>query len=1438
MSSSPSLIPLSLADGPTQRRWAATATVLLHSYKIYHLLIQPFAAGQSISPIASLASTGSHHSSSASSSSLLAPFLTTSLLLDVGLLYALARLRIPRLDLKPTVWVAIFALLASFDFLLAGGWRWLPTILYALPVVGPISSTVTGLANTVNPWAGQLSFEGNRVEVKRLVAPKERIIGQYTVHILPYSTATLSHEHTRTVCHCVGPHARTASLPLLFNNTEPALLQYSITSFNDPSLVDYFNMSIPGSALHSLAQSTDDVSAGRKQQLDYELDDDQAGLARIEQARPSSLQQGQVVRRGGAGSTDNAIVAGSDARAKRATAATQGKQFLFNLPVGQVGRVKLERVLDKKQHDARIDRSEVIVVQCPSATFLAAPSKADASAKGKTSSGALTKQYKDGLLPTLHHCPADQGDLHVRVKGVAPLELVYTQSSAAFTRPGAATPKTKSAAPAAHVKQLRIARISSPQHPTSPLDGLSGSVSGMSEALKRSIAAADLAWAEAQSVDIPLTLDTREPGTYTYTLQSVVDACGRSMHPATSESHRSASETIASRAVVVHPRARVALKLCSIDNPIKVLRNKLDDKKLRIEVSGDGAFDGPVHALLRYQSISGAAPSVKNLTLPAGTSEHALQGLGDYSIDSVGGAFCDGEVLAPSVCRAVDVPPPQADVTFHAIQDQCAGTIGAKALVSLSGTPPFRLEMQESVAGKPPQRSVKRIEAMRTEMELRPNLNGNVTYRFLKLDDANYAGVEIRDATFTQSIHPLADARFRPLSAQQQVSRTNANQHARNVKNAATQAETVVLHNCDGDTATVEVEFRGSGPFTLGYSLRTGEGSTTSKATLHTIQNIKSGAHRFDVEMPKVAAKSGGLVTMSLISVKDGRGCERALVGSDRFFDVQREEPTVAFELLGTRERANEVNLLQGEKARLPLRLVGNAPWTVNMALVDDVSSAKTLQLASSDAFVEVDQPGTWELRSVRDAHCAGSVIVERSKFHVHPIPRPTIAFDVDSGNLAPSGNDSLIRNAVCIGQPDAVDIVLTGHSPLSITYAHQITGHAGKRERQEKTLSSAQGAATLPLASDRSGWHTYDLTAVGDAYYPAAVVSPGQRSRGLLRLEQMVHQAPSAVFVEAKSSTSFCVGQALQAVSNGESSVLPLIKLSGAPPFEVDFSVGHAAGGLGGLSRSRRNFHASDVRSTTHALSVAPDAFSFDKTGAWSVQLDRVVDANGCETLYGGSSGAKAVGWETTVVETPGIVSEESRSDFCVGENIPFTLQGASPWQIEYAFAGKTIRTTSNEARFSRFAEHPGTLQIRSVAHERSKCGRDVRGMGGMSKVVHALPKIRISQGRHYIQDLPEGNQAEINFHLEGEPPFSFTYSRTEPIDRNPRPQVLETHTVTNVQQSTYTLRTSQEGTWSVSWLQDKHCTVSLSTDSSRGKGKGAAQPRVEGTERKRIGL
>ena len=85
------------------------------------------------------------------------------------------------------------------------------------------------------------------------------------------------------------------------------------------------------------------------------------------------------------------------------------------------------------------------------------------------------------------------------------------------------------------------------------------------------------------------------------------------------------------------------------------------------------------------------------------------------------------------------------------------------------------------------------------------------------------------------------------------------------------------------------------------------------------------------------------------------------------------------------------------------------------------------------------------------------------------------------------------------------------------------------------------------------------------------------------------------------------------------------------------------------------------------------------------------------------------------------------------------------------------------------------------------------------------------MSAGANLVESLREGGHAEIVFTLEGEPPFSFTYQRTEPADTHARPKVLETHTVNQWQANEYRVPTSQEGTWSVVWMQDRWCQVSL---------------------------
>lgn len=58
-------------------------------------------------------------------------------------------------------------------------------------------------------------------------------------------------------------------------------------------------------------------------------------------------------------------------------------------------------------------------------------------------------------------------------------------------------------------------------------------------------------------------------------------------------------------------------------------------------------------------------------------------------------------------------------------------------------------------------------------------------------------------------------------------------------------------------------------------------------------------------------------------------------------------------------------------------------------------------------------------------------------------------------------------------------------------------------------------------------------------------------------------------------------------------------------------------------------------------------------------------------------------------------------------------------------------------------------------------------------------------------------GDQAEIIFTLSGEPPFTFTYQRSELQTKkgNKPPKILETHTVTGVTTKEYSIYSSLEG-------------------------------------------
>ncbi|KAK0543720.1 hypothetical protein OC844_007560 [Tilletia horrida] len=318
----------------------------------------------------------------------------------------------------------------------------------------------------------------------------------------------------------------------------------------------------------------------------------------------------------------------------------------------------------------------------------------------------------------------------------------------------------------------------------------------------------------------------------------------------------------------------------------------------------------------------------------------------------------------------------------------------------------------------------------------------------------------------------------------------------------------------------------------------------------------------------------------------------------------------------------------------------------------------------------------------------------------------------------------------------------------------------------------------SFQLLTTTPGWHIYKLLDVGDALYEPKALANNAWGKVL---EQFIHPLPAASLQPMKDTRVLDKSQ-------------PVVNLVGTPPFDFDFQIAHMSTG------ATKQFYRSSVGSHRFVIEMGADEFNFSHTGTWRLTLLKVEDGNGCETIMEGERQGRGAAVLMEVAETASTAGVGNRDDFCVGESVDFLLQGNPPWMVKYEFNGKKLKATSKEASFSRIADRPGTLVLRRVAHQRNKCQQDVQGL---MKTIHQLPTVRVRERKHYIENLREGNQAEIVFSLTGVLPFSFTYQRTETSDDHPHPKVLETHT-------------------------DRHCAMDAQGEAPRllGKAKLAIQP------------
>ena len=324
-------------------------------------------------------------------------------------------------------------------------------------------------------------------------------------------------------------------------------------------------------------------------------------------------------------------------------------------------------------------------------------------------------------------------------------------------------------------------------------------------------------------------------------------------------------------------------------------------------------------------------------------------------------------------------------------------------------------------------------------------------------------------------------------------------------------------------------------------------------------------------------------------------------------------------------------------------------------------------------------------------------------------------------------------------------------------------------------------------MDTTKPGRYQYKFSELSDGLYAhdSKLFTP-------LIMEQNVNKKPSAQFVKLGQSYKYCK----EDLSGDE--IIP-IKMEGTAPFYLEIDIKHQ-------STSRPE--------TVKVPNIDSDHYDFRiphrvlNLGVHQVSVRKVRDAHGCQQKT--EFGAPHV--QVQVYDVPRIYPLDSRTDYCVGERISYSISGMAPFEIFYNFEGVQRKAKSPHTNFKRIAEKPGTFTITAVSDKASEC----KARTELTKIIHEMPSVKISKGRNIEVDIHEGGEAEILFEFWGIPPFEFTYTRSTNAKKGQKSLLLETrHDFSN--EYSKTIQSSQEGTYEVVAIKDKYC--SFSTQREDGK-------------------
>lgn len=876
----------------------------------------------------------------------------------------------------------------------------------------------------------------------------------------------------------------------------------------------------------------------------------------------------------------------------------------------------------------------------------------------------------------------------------------------------------------------------------------------------------DLNWLSKKSVEVELSNPIKQIGDHSYKIEEIIDGLGNMVN---FTSTLKDDDSLFKKYNLMHTFKSYDLPKVELQE--KVDTNAKTKKAIVFNVEKLDSNYGPFEATFKFTGENEGVSKTFKYTFQNSGDYFPIETPGTYTLESVKSRHCPGIINGRSVISASMPVVPQLNISSSSITDPCVGQVGSDFDLTFIGTPPFTFQAliyYTDKTGEKVIRENKHIVSQGTRYNFKydPKVEGDYEIVFTSLKDSLYQ--EPIELSPKSKFSFKTTMRVKPNAEISQVSTRKS--------------------LCLGSEGVVPVHFKGEPPYTLQYEIIE---TLTSKRTPYKVDGIDSDNYKLITPTFNI----GGDYIVSLTSVQDKSGCLVKLSGSDAKLTVRREVPSIAFTPL---DEINEVRIKDGEIARLPVRLIGEGSFVVEYDYYDQqgvlMQSFKKTLMNNHKAELDVDKAGTYVLKSGKDSYCEGKVDPSANVFKVSYFDKPYLRINQHS-KVSAIDEFTFKKNNICQHHKDSIDLTLYGSPPFIVEYTSvDPNGH-----RSTESLSTSSKYASILFKNDKSGQYKYFVNGIYDSIYSKEDLNKIQYSPKQVKIEQFVDSSPNGIFKHKRKSYRTC------SLNLHDESLLEsiILNLEGNSPYSITFEIFHESSSKSDFVTLNKVESKGDLKALYKGL----------KLGNHIITIVKITDSNGCIQENFPEDNYISI----SITDFPKITQLESNVNYCEGDHVGYQLIGTPPFSIVYEFNGMKLKTVEHSSQFVRLASDAGVISIDSLKDSSSNCVVDFNKPENAEEgkklaiTVHPIPSVEVSQGDSLVQDIHEGDQAEVIFSFEGTPPFQLTYIRIEDVEvkGKTRSHIVETHTVKDIYAYEYRVVTSLQGTYEAIEVSDAYCVA-----------------------------